>query len=88
MVVKLRPTWAGVRTAALAYLLMGLPLTFMLWLVASASGSWWWPLGIVAESVGAGVVIWLFVRKLPSRQQVEEDRLRSQGWTPPPGWKP
>jgi hypothetical protein len=83
MTTRLRPTWAGLRTAALAYLLMGLPLTFMLWLVARASGSWLWPLGIVAETVAVGFVVWLFVRRLPSRQQVEEDRLRRLGWRPP-----
>jgi hypothetical protein len=83
MATRLRPTWAGLRTAAFAYLTMGLPLTFMLWLVAKAGGGWLWPLGIVAYSAGVGFVLWLLVRRLPSRGQIEEDRLRRLGWRPP-----
>ena len=73
---------------ALAFLvLLGLPLAAMEWIVWKVSG--WQPVLLgLGTAVAGGFGIWLFARRLPSRGEVAEQRLRAQGWTPPPDAPP
>jgi hypothetical protein len=62
MRIPVKITWAGLREAGLAYLLMGLPLTFMMMVLWKAGG--WRAVGevLLVTAVGTSVV-YLLVRR-------------------------
>lgn len=64
--MRVTVTKAGIRTAIAAYLLMGLPLTFMFWIMYKIGG--WWPIfQSITVAIFGATVVWLLARRYPPR---------------------